>query len=95
MTGNITSIGFNIANYDIVGLQIVWTGTPTGILILNGSGYDGGFLPLPGFSVNSPSGSAGGTLIDISVTSMLWLQLVYEFSSGTGTLNAWAFAKEY
>jgi hypothetical protein len=93
---SITSIGFNIANYDIAGLQITWSGSsPTGTLVLNGSAYNGGYLPLPGFSVNSPSGSNGGTLIDLTVTSMLWLQLVYTKISGTGTLNAWAFAKEY
>ena len=64
----ITSIGFNIENFDIAGLQIVWTGTPTGNLVLNGSGYNGGYLPLPGFAVNSPAGSPGGTLLDITVT---------------------------
>lgn len=92
----ITSIGFNIENFDIAGLQITWSGSsPLGTIVLNGSGYNGGYLPLPGFTVNSPAGSNGGTLVDIVITSMLWLQLVYTKTSGTGTLNAWAFAKEY
>lgn len=90
---SITSLGFNVQNMDNIGIQIVWTGSPVGTLALNGSGYDGGYLPLPGFSVNAPSGSAGGTLLDIVPTSMFWLQLVYTKTSGTGSLNAWFFAK--
>lgn len=90
---SIISPGLNIQNFDNIGIQLVWPTTAVGTLVLNGSGYNGGFQPLPGFSVTSPSGSNTGTLIDIVPTSMFWLQIVYTKISGTGTLSAWFWAK--
>ena len=95
MTGTsvITSIATNILNMDNIGFEIKWTGTPVGTLVINASGTGVNYYPLPGFSVNSPTGTAGGTFVDIDPTSALWLQLVYTNSSSTGVLNAWIFGK--
>lgn len=88
-TNTYLSPTINFQNYDTGGIEIFWTGTLAGTFTLLGSisGAPGTFQPLPSFSVNSPAGSDGNTLIDIWGTGVFWLQLKYVNASGSGTIT--------
>lgn len=93
-TNTYLSKAVNIQNMDTSALEIVW-GAITGTVTILGSVSGKNFLPLPGFTAKSPSGSADGTIIDIWGTGVYWLQLQYVNSSGSGTLTAYIGAKAF
>lgn len=84
-------------------IQVIWTGTPTGTFSVQGSldyflGPDGkpgnvGTWDDMGISVTAPSGSAGKALVDITITGIPWVKIVYTNTSGTGTLTAYQHGK--
>lgn len=104
MTGTsvITSSGQNVQNYDNIGLEVTWTGTPTGTLVIQGSVsagvkeattvtyYDLTFNP----ALAQPSGSAGGYLINLSGLPYPYIRVKYTNASSTGTLNVYIFEKD-
>lgn len=104
-TSTITSNSQNVENFDNVGLEISWTGTPTGTITINGSisaafiqpgnTNAGTFYPLtfsPGLT--QPSGSAGGYLVDLNQVPFPVINVSYTNSSGTGTLNVYIVSKD-
>lgn len=94
-TNTYTSVAVNTQNMDTGALQLSWTGTPTGQFTLSGSVKGDIFIPLPSFTVTSPTGSAGKDLIDIWGTGVFWLQLSYTNASGSGTITAWIGMKAF
>lgn len=84
-------------------VQLQWTGTPTGTFSVQssldysaspqGNILNAGTWTDIGISVTSPSGSAGGAIVDMSLTGLPYLRMVYTNVSGTGTLQALIFAK--
>src|SRR4051812_24681025 len=57
----------DIAKMDNVGLEVTWTGTPTGVFEVQGSNSGINFYSLTFNPVlGQPAGSAGGYLIDLS-----------------------------
>ncbi len=107
-TSQINSIVQNIQNFDNLGMEVSWTGTPVGTLTINGCVNNGpsGTLysatsPIPAanaltFSpvLTQPAGAAGGYIIDLNQYPFPWLQVQYVNSSGSGTLNVWIFQKD-
>lgn len=107
-TAQLNSVVQNVQNFDNLGLEISWTGTPTGLLTINGAVNNGpaGNLyspsnPIPANNsltfnpaLTQPTGSSGGYLIDLNQFPWPWLQVQYVNSSGTGTLNVWIFEKD-
>jgi len=101
-TSTILSVPQNIQNLDNVGLEITWTGTPTGTISILGSVsaiipqaaavnyYALTFSP----PLNQPSGAAGGYLIDLNQFPFPSMQVEYVNSSGTGTLNVYIYEKD-
>lgn len=112
MTGTTTllSSGLYVGNLDSIGIEVTWTGTPTGTLSIAGS-----VSAIDQFLVNNvpkivpavnyyaltfvpaltqPSGSAGGYLIDLQQYPFPYLQIQYANSTGTGVLNAYLFGKD-
>lgn len=79
-------------------IQVVWTGTPTGVFVVQGStNYtvdpsgetrNAGDWKDLGISVLAPAGSAGEDEVDISITGISWIRIIYTNASGTGTLTA-------
>ena len=88
-----TSATENIQAYRTVCLELQWTGTPTGTITIYGSVSGTNFYPLPSLSVNSPAGSADGTLVDLTYTGVMYVYVQYTRTSGTGTLNAYIGGK--
>lgn len=73
-------------------LEAIWTGTPTGILKVEGSLDGTAFYPINVF-VNNPAGSANSTLINMQGVGFRYMRLVYTRTSGTGSLTINGFAK--
>jgi len=104
MTGTttVTSSPQNVENFDNVGLEIVWTGTPTGTITIQGSisqsipgavavSYtDLTFAPL----LDQPAGSAGRYLVNVATYAMPFIRVNYVNTSGSGTLNVYLYSKD-
>lgn len=98
MTGT-TTIYTNIlgiAQVDNQGIEVNWTGTPTGILTVmcSNSGIAGNFQSLtlnPGIS--QPAGAAGGTLIALTAIPFRYMYLSYTNATGTGSITAYSQCK--
>lgn len=86
-TNTINSNIQDISNTDNQGLEVTWTGTPTGTIsvLCSESGqafYALTFVP----AITQPSGSAGGYLIDLNQVPWRYLMVQYVNASGSGSL---------
>jgi hypothetical protein len=101
---SITSAVSNIEFLDNIGLQLIFTGTPTGTfsveLSINYSQDQQGnvtntgtWTPMTFSSTPVASGAAGSVYIDINQISAPWMRVKYTKTSGTGTLQGWLTAK--
>lgn len=101
---SITSAVSNIEFLDNIGLQLIFTGTPTGTFSVElsidyqqdqqGNVINAGNWTAMSFS-SSPvaSGAAGTVYIDINQISAPWMRVKYTKTSGTGTLQGYLTAK--
>lgn len=95
MSGSLTSTVLPIQFEDNIGLQFVWTGTPTGTIAVQVSMDQTTWTSLTfNPSITQPAGSAGGLYIDINQISAPFMRATYTFSSGTGALTLKACGKE-
>lgn len=105
MAASVTSAAVNIQYLDNVGIQLVWTGTPSGTFavqfsldfekdslgnILNA----GTWTAIDLDDVPTASGSAGNWYLDMNQISSPWIRIVYTRASGTGSLSAYVTGKE-
>lgn len=104
MTGTttLTSPAQFLQNFDNIGLEITWTGTPTGAISLLGSVsavipqaaavsyYSLTFNP----ALAQPAGSAGGYIIDLNNFPFPALEVQYVNQMGNGVLNVYLFSKD-
>lgn len=94
-TSTYTSQAINIENVDNVGLQLIWTGTPTGTFTVLHSPdnvvYDAITLnPL----ITQPAGSAGHWSVVLQQDPYLWVKVQYVNASGSGTVDVITCAKD-
>lgn len=105
MSGNITSAVTNIQFLDNIGIQLNFTGTPTGTFAIQVSADhvqdSQGAVSVPGNWIAltlSPSpaatGSANQIYIDLNQLSAPYVQVVYTPASSTGVLNSFIVGKE-
>lgn len=86
---------------DNIGLQIEWTGSPTGTISIQASiDYDarfntGTFYELS-FSpaLGQPAGAADGYLVNLNQLPFPFYKVSYDAAGGTGVLNVWVTSKE-
>lgn len=95
LTNTIYTNILEVSRMDNVGLEITWTGTPTGTIQVMGSNSGINFYALT-FSpvLNQPSGAGGGYLIDLTQYPFKYLMLQYTNVSGAGTITVYAQAKD-
>lgn len=102
MAADITSDPTSVKNIDRVIVQLIWTGTPTGIFSIQTSlNYnpplvDEDAATWTAFALNptpTAAGSADNWVIDLTETGARWLRIVYDASSGSGTLQAYISGK--
>ena len=104
MASNITSPVQTLNAQDNVGIQLNWTGTPTGTFSFQISAdykqdqegnviNPGNWISLPVSPSISASGSASQAYVDLNQMSSEWVRVVYTAASGTGTLNIYTSGK--
>lgn len=99
MVNSVTSSAQNVQNFDNIGLQITWTGTPTGTIAVLGSNDDTTYYALtfqPALA--QPAGAVGGYLVSINqfpfpymkvrfTSTALTAQTVATVADSSGSLN--------
>lgn len=93
MSGNITSNVLNIDEVTSYSIQATWTGVPVGTVKAQGSNNIGllGWTDITE-SISAVSGP-GTYILNVERPSYSFVQFVYTFTSGTGTMNAVLNAK--
>jgi hypothetical protein len=90
MTADRTSSSKEVSEVGGFAVHFVWSGSPVGNLILQGSNDNVNFVAV---QTQAVGGSAGQWLINIERQHYKYARLFYEFTSGSGTLNARMTAK--
>jgi hypothetical protein len=85
----------DISRMDNMGLEVTWTGTPTGTfqVMVSNSGinfYALTFSPV----LTQPAGTSGGYAVDLNQLPFKYLMLQYTNSSGSGTLTVYTQVKD-
>lgn len=103
MAANFTSDPVHVMFSDNIGIQLVWTGTPTGTfgiqvsntatLLPNGSITGGTWSTYTLSSAPAPSGSASNDTININQLPYAFIRLTYAKSGGSGACTAVLTAK--
>lgn len=94
-TNTIYSQIVGIERMDNAGLEVTWTGTPTGTfsVMVSNSGvnfYALTFDPVLG----QPAGSAGGYAVNLNQLPFRWMFLQYVNASGSGALSIYGQVKD-
>lgn len=94
MGGDITGTAMDISGLDNIGVQLVFTGTPTGTFTIQGSNDNTTWANITTSPTTiSASGSASDHLISLSGLPFHYLRVKYTRASSTGTLNAYVTGK--
>ena len=105
LAATVTSSAVHIMYLDNIGIQFVWTGTPTctlNVLVSNQTAVgsnpptpvSSSFTTLTLTGVTNPSGSSGTFWIDLNQLGAEWIEAQYASCSGSGTLSAYLSAKK-
>lgn len=105
LASTVTGTPVHVLFLDNVGIQFVWTGTPTCTIkvLVSNQTTPGSSPPMPvanSFtsltlsSVTNPSGSSGTFWIDLNQLGSEWVEAQYASCSGSGTLSAFLSAKK-
>jgi hypothetical protein len=70
--------------------HFIWSGTPTGSVLCEGSNDGVNFVVV---NTQSTGGAAGQHLVNVERMHYKYVRLSYEFTSGTGTLTSHLSAK--
>ena len=94
-TNTIYSQIFEVSKMDNTGLEVTWTGTPTGTFQVMVSNSAINFYALT-FSpaLTQPAGSSGGYAIDLNQVPFKYMMFQYANASGTGTLTIYGQNKD-
>ena len=94
-TNTYTSPSTFIANLDNVGAQVIWTGTPTGVLTVNVSNDNVDFDSLTfNPALAQPAGAPLKYVISLNQLPWPYVQFQYTNSAGSGTLFLSIFGKD-
>ncbi len=104
MATSSTSHAVEVINQDNIGIQLHWTGTPTGTFSVQvSSDYSqdylgniqnaGHWIALPLSPAITAAGSPDDAYIDLNQLSAMYVRVVYTAVSGSGTLTGYVVAK--
>lgn len=97
MTGTnvIYSNIIDLSKMDNIGLEVAWTGTPVGTLVVEASNSGINFPPITFTpALTQPAGSATSFLISLQSFPWRYILLKYTNASGSGTLTAYGQNKD-
>jgi len=92
-TNTIYSNIMDVSKMDNLGLEISWTGTPTGTISYICSDSGGFFFPIS-LVTAQPVGSAGGFGVNLNQLPYKYIMLSYTNISGSGVLSIFAQNKD-
>jgi hypothetical protein len=93
MGADVTSSSFDITYTDNIGIQLIFTGTPTGNFYVQGTIDESNWSNLS-FDATPTAAGAGDThLLNISLAPYKKLRVFYDRTSGTGSLTVYVMAK--
>lgn len=96
-TNTIYSNIIGLQQMDVTGIEVAWTGTPTGTIsvLVSNSGIN--WPALSGFNpaITQPAGSAGTTFIQLSPIGCSLFYLQYTNALGIGTISAYLQNKAF
>ena len=94
MSADLVSISTDIKTQDNVGYQVIYTGTPTGDFLVQGTinGIDWETLDI-GTPGPTAIGMGGSFVVSLTQVPYAKLRLAYTASSGMGLLNVWVMVK--
>lgn len=85
----------DISRMDDIGLEVTWTGTPTGTFEVDVSDSGVNFYALTFNPVlNQPAGSASGYFVNLTQLAAKYILLKYTNASGSGTLTVYGQMKD-
>lgn len=85
----------DVSRMDNFGLEITWTGTPTGVFEVQDSNSGQVFYSLTFDPILAqPAGASGGYLISLNQLPFKYLMLKYTNVSGSGTIQVFAQQKD-
>lgn len=94
MSADITQTTYtNIQYLDNIGIQLNFTGTPTGTFEVQVSADKVNWVSLTLDPIPVAAGAADNIYIDITQNSAPYIRVHYTFTSGVGVLNAYITAK--
>lgn len=94
-TNTIYSQIIDVSRMDNIGLEINWTGTPTGVIsaMVSNSGVNFNALTFDPV-LGQPAGSAAGEAVNITQLGFKYIMLKYVNASGTGVLTVYGQMKD-
>lgn len=93
MSGSIISLVTDIRYTDDIGIQLTWTGTPTGTFTADVSTDKITWVPLALASSPIAAGQPGSIYLDLYGLSAPYIRVTYTPASSTGVLQANIVAK--
>lgn len=94
-TATIYSQIIDLSKMDNIGLEVTWTGTPTGTITVNVSNSGVNFYALTfDPALAQPAGSGSGYAIDLNQVPFKYMMLKYINASGTGVLTVYGQSKD-
>lgn len=94
-TNTIYSNIVDVSTMDNVGIEVTWTGTPTGTFSVTASISGVNFYPLTFDPVlTQPSGSAGGYVVSLNQYPFRYFLLQYTNASGSGSLTTYGHQRD-
>lgn len=92
---SVSSSAIDVSLQDSIGLELTWTGSPTGTITVNASNNGSNFYALTFTpSLTQPSGSASGIAVALTNYPFTYVKVTYTKSSGTGTLDCYLTSKD-
>lgn len=87
MSSDITSTAIQLMGFDNLGIQFIWTGTPTGDFGVEISLNSSDWTALPLSPAPAAAGSAGNEYVEVNQSTAKYLRCTYVASSGSGSLQ--------
>lgn len=84
---------YDIRPYDNIGIQLIWTGTPTGTITIEAQIDSSTWTDMGVSPAITLSGSASSQLVGIRNQAFNKIRVVYTRTSGTGSLDAYLIGK--
>lgn len=87
MATDLTSDSVQLMGFDNIGVQFIWTGTPTGDFGVDISLDNTNWTTIPLTPAPAAAGSADNAYVEVNQSTAKYLRCTYVATSGTGSLK--------